>query len=118
VLALTLASIGLYSLVAFGVSARRKEIGVRMALGAASSDILRLILAEGAGMAAAGVVAGGILAAAGARALGSLLFGVGPIDLPTIGAAALLLAGVAVAASYMPARAAARTDPMLALRAE
>jgi ABC-type antimicrobial peptide transport system permease subunit len=116
VLALTLASIGLYSLVAFGVSARRKEIGVRMALGAASSDIPRLILAEGAGMAAAGVVAGGILAAAGA--LGSLLFGVSPIDLPTIGAAALLLAGVAVAASYMPARAAARTDPMLALRAE
>lgn len=118
VLALTLASIGLYSLVAFGVSTRRKEIGVRMALGAASSDILRLILSEGAGMAAAGVVAGGILAAAGARALGSLLFGVSPIDLPTIGAAALLLAGVAVAASYMPARAAARTDPMLALRAE
>jgi putative ABC transport system permease protein len=118
VLALTLASVGLYSLVAFGVSTRRQEIGVRMALGAASSDIMRLILAEGARMAAAGVVAGVILALAGTRALESLLFGVSPIDLPTLGAAALLLAAVAVAASYVPARSAARTDPMLALRAE
>jgi putative ABC transport system permease protein len=118
VIALALASVGLYSLVAFGVSTRRREIGVRMALGAASSDILRLVLAEGARMAAAGVAAGGVLALAGTRALGSLLFGVSPMDLPTIAAAALVLGGVAVAASYMPARSAARTDPMLALRAD
>jgi putative ABC transport system permease protein len=118
VLALALASVGLYSLVAFGVSRRRQEIGVRMALGAASTDILRLILAEGARMAAAGVAAGALLAVAGTRALGSLLFGVSPLDLPTLGAAAILLAVVAVAASYLPARSAARTDPMLALRAE
>ena len=117
-LALALASVGLYSLSAFGVSRRRQEIGVRMALGAASSDILRLILAEGARMAAAGVAAGALLALAGSRALGSLLFGVSPIDLPTLGAAAILLAAVAVGASYLPARSAARTDPMLALRAE
>jgi ABC-type antimicrobial peptide transport system permease subunit len=69
-------------------------------------------------MAAAGVVAGGILALAGTRALGSLLFGVSPIDLPTLGAAAIVLAAVAVAASYVPARSAARTDPMSALRAD
>jgi len=117
-LALALASVGLYSLSAFGVSRRRQEIGVRMALGAASSDILRLILAEGARMAAAGVAAGALLALAGTRALRSLLFGVSPIDLPTLGAAAILLAAVAVGASYLPARSAARTDPMLALRAE
>jgi len=118
VLALALASVGLYSLVAFGVARRRQEIGVRMALGAASKDILRLVLVEGARMAAAGVAAGVLLALAGTRALGSLLFGVSPMDLPTLGAAAILLAVVAVAASYLPARAAARTDPMLALRAE
>jgi predicted permease len=117
-LALTLASIGLYSLVAFGVSTRRQEIGVRMALGAGSGDILRLILTEGARLAAAGVAAGVLLALAGTRALGSLLFGVSPVDLPTIAAAAAVLALVAVAASYIPARSAARTDPMLALRAE
>jgi predicted permease len=117
-LALMLASIGLYSLIAFGVSTRRQEIGVRMALGAAGSDILRLILAEGARMAAAGVVAGIVLAVAGTRVLGSLLFGVSPIDLPTLAVAAALLAVVAVAASYVPARSAARTDPMAALRAD
>ena len=118
VLALVLASVGLYSLVSFGVSRRRQEIGVRIALGAASADILRLILTEGARMAAAGVAVGALLALAGTRALGSLLFGVSPIDLPTLGAAAILLAVVAVAASYVPARSAARTDPMAALRAE
>ena len=118
VLALALASVGLYSLVSFGVSMRRQEIGVRMALGAASSDILRLILAEGARLAFAGVAAGAVLALASARALGSLLFGVSPADVPTLLAAALLLAGVAVVASYVPARSAARTDPMAALRAE
>ena len=81
-------------------------------------DIQRLILAEGARMATAGVAAGGLLALAGTRALGSLLFGVSPVDLPTLGAAAILLAAVAVAASYIPARSASRTDPMIALRAE
>ena len=91
---------------------------MRMALGADSTDILRLILTEGARMAAAGVAAGALLAIASTRALGSLLFGVSPIDLPTLAAAAILLAAVAVAASYLPARSAARTDPMLALRAE
>ena len=71
-----------------------------------------MILAEGARLAVAGVAAGAVLALVSARALGSLLFGVSPADVPTLVAAALLLAGVAVAASYVPARSAARTDPM------
>jgi putative ABC transport system permease protein len=117
-LALALASLGLYSLIAFGVVARRQELGVRIALGAARGDIVRLVIGEGARMTSAGVAAGCVLALAGTRALGSLLFGVSPIDAPTIAAAAALLAGVALAASYIPARMAARTDPIAALRAE
>jgi predicted permease len=116
--ALMLASVGLYSLVAFGVSTRTQELGVRIALGARSSDILRLVLAEGARMATAGVVAGAILALAGTRALASLLFGVSPTDAPTLAVAATVLAAVTIAACNLPARAAARTDPMAALRAD
>jgi putative ABC transport system permease protein len=117
-LALVLASLGLYSLIAFGVVARRQEFGVRIALGAARGDIVRLVVGEGARMASAGVAAGCLLALAGTRALGSLLFGISPIDAPTIAAAAAVLAGVALAASDIPARMAARTDPIAALRAE
>ncbi len=83
-LALLLASIGLYSLIAFGVTVRRQEIGVRMALGAASADILRLIVGEGVRMAVAGVAAGLLLALVGARALAALLFGVSAVDLPSL----------------------------------
>jgi predicted permease len=117
-LALTLASIGLYSLIAFGVSARRQELGLRVALGASSRDIVRLVAREGARTAAFGVAAGCALAVIGTRALGSLLFGVSPLDLPTLTVAAVLLVSVALVAAYLPARAAARVDPMTALRAE
>jgi predicted permease len=117
-LALVLASLGLYSLIAFGVSARRLEIGVRVALGAASADIIRLVLGHGVRIAACGVAAGCLLAAIGTRALGSLLFGVSPFDPLTLASAAALLSVVAIAASYIPARGAARTDPIAALRAE
>jgi len=117
-LALALASLGLYSLIAFGVSARRHELGVRVALGAASIDIVRLVLGEGARIAAWGVASGCLLAALGTRALGSLLFGIGPFDPVTLASAAALLTLVAMAASYVPARSAARADPMTALRAE
>jgi putative ABC transport system permease protein len=117
-LALILASLGLYSLISFGVSARRQELGVRVALGAASADIVRLVLGQGARIAAWGVAAGILLAALGTRALGSLLFGVAPLDPATMATAAALLTLVAMAASYVPARSAARTDPMTALRAE
>ncbi|HTK29037.1 MAG TPA: ABC transporter permease [Vicinamibacterales bacterium] len=117
-LALALASIGLYSLIAFDVSARRQELGVRVALGAASADIIRLVVFGGARTAAWGIAAGCVLALAGTRALGALLFGVSPLDAPTLAAAVALLGGVALLASYIPARAAARLDPMSALRAE
>jgi len=117
-LALMLASIGLYSLTAFGVSARQQELGVRVALGAASRDIIRLVVGEGARTASFGLAAGCALAVAGTRALGSLLFDVSPLDLPTLVGAAVLLAGVALVAAYLPARAAARVDPIRALRAE
>jgi predicted permease len=117
-LALMLASIGLYSLIAFGVSARQQELGVRVALGAASRDIVRLVVGEGARTAAFGVAAGCALALIGTRSLGSLLFGVSPLDVPTLTGAAVLLAGVALIAAYLPARAAANVDPMAALRAE
>ena len=117
-LALALASIGLYSLIAFGVSARRRELGVRVALGAASGDIVRMVVGEGVRIAALGVAAGSVLSALGTRALGSLLFGISPLDLPTLAAAAALLGAIGMAAAYIPARAAARVDPMQALRAE
>src|SRR5262245_18049284 len=117
-LALALASIGLYSLISFGVSARRRELGVRVALGAASGDIIRMVVGEGIRIAALGVGAGFLLSALGTRALGSLLFGVSPLDPPTLLGAAALLAAIGMAAAYVPARAAARVDPMQALRAE
>src|SRR5262249_22039734 len=117
-LALALASLGLYSLIAFGVSARRQELGVRVALGAASSDIVRLVLSHGARIAAWGVASGCVLAALGTRALASLLFGISPLDPVTLVAAAALLSIVALTASYIPARHAARSDPMAALRTE
>ena len=117
-LALALASLGLQQPIAFGVSARRQELGVRVALGAASSDIVRLVLGHGARIAAWGVGAGCVLAALGTRALASLLFGISPVDPATLAAAAALLSIVALAASYIPARYASRRDPMAALRAE
>jgi putative ABC transport system permease protein len=117
-LALALASIGLYSLIAFGVSARRRELGVRVALGAASGDIVRMVVGEGVRIAALGVGAGFLLSAIGTRALGSLLFGISPLDVPTLLGAAALLGAIGVTAAYIPARAAARVDPMQALRAE
>jgi len=117
-LALLLASVGLYSLISYGVATRRQEIGVRMALGASARDILRMIVGEGARMAALGVVAGVALALLATRALATLLFGVAPADLATLAASAVLLASIALAASYIPARAATRIEPSEALRAE
>jgi putative ABC transport system permease protein len=116
--ALLLAAIGLYGVVAFSVSQRVREIGLRMALGASSSDVSRLVLWDGLKVALAGVglgVAGALFAA---RFLESLLYEVEPRDPLTLVLIAALLVGVALVASYLPARRASRIDPFAALRTE
>jgi predicted permease len=117
-LALLLSAVGLYSLMAYGVARRRREIGVRMALGASHGHILRLVVGRGLRLLVAGVGAGMLLAAVGTRALSALLFGVSPLDLGALAGAVGLLTIVAFAATYVPARAAARVDPMRVLRAD
>jgi predicted permease len=117
-IALALAVIGLYGVISYGVSQRTRELGIRVALGAGRGEVLRLIIREGMGLAALGVAIGIVGAFAGGRLLASQLYGVSPADPLTYAAIALLLAGVALVASYIPARRAARIDPMLALRGE
>ncbi len=118
VLALVLAAIGLYGVIAYGVSQRTRETGVRIALGANAADVVTMVLREALSLSAIGIVVGGAGAVAATRALRGLLFGVQPGDPATLGATALLLAVVAIAAAYLPARRAASTDPVEALRAE
>ncbi len=115
-LALLLASIGIYGLLAYMVGQRSHEIGLRMALGAQRTDILKLILGKGFVLAAVGIVTGVFLAAFGASMMASLLYGVRPHDPAVFLAVPSLLLAVAVLASYMPARRAAKVDPMVALR--
>src|SRR5262249_43760177 len=115
-LALFLAAVGMYSVIAFSASQRGREIGLRMALGAQRRDILRLVVGEGLLMALAGVAAGLALAGWATRLLGSLLFGISATDLVTYSATALLLLATAAAASYFPARRAAGTSLMATLR--
>jgi putative ABC transport system permease protein len=117
-IALLLAAIGLYGIISYGVTQRRGEIGVRVALGADHGDILRLIVKQGMILTAAGLAIGLAGALVLTRVLRSLLFGVTTTDPLTFGAVALIVAGVALLASWIPARRAARVDPMVALRAE
>ena len=117
-LALLLAASGLYGLLSYTVAQRRREIGVRMALGAQPRDILALVVRQGAALVAAGAVAGLLAAAAASRILESFLFGVTAYDGLTFVAAPLSLAAVGLAACWLPARRAARVDPMETLRAE
>jgi len=118
VLALVLAAVGLYGVVAYGVSQRTREIGVRVALGAEPKAVVRLVVGGGLRLAAAGVVIGAVLAAAATRVLESMLYGVSPTDPLTFGAVALLVTAIALVASYVPARRALRVDPAEALRAD
>jgi predicted permease len=113
---LLLAAIGIYGLIAFAVGQRRREIGVRIALGARGSDVVRMIARQGLRLLLIGITLGLAAAWAASRALRSLLHGVSPTDPLTFVAVPLLLAIVALAAAYVPARAASRVDPMLVLR--
>jgi putative ABC transport system permease protein len=116
--ALALASFGVYGVIAFGLTQRRHEIGVRTALGAQRAALLRLFIREGFAMAVIGVAIGLPLAAFSTRILASMLYGVATLDVATFGAVTLLLVLVALAASYLPARRLTRVDPAEALKAE
>ncbi|HEX8176927.1 MAG TPA: ABC transporter permease [Pyrinomonadaceae bacterium] len=118
VLALVLASMGLYSVMMYAVSQRTHEIGIRMALGAQVRDVLRLIVGQGMRMALLGIVLGILGAFALTRVLASLLIGVGTTDFVTFVGVPVLLVAVALLACYIPARRAARVDPLVALRDE
>lgn len=117
-LGLLLCSIDIFGVASQSVAQRRHEIGVRMALGALQRDTLHLVLREGMGLVAAGIVIGVAAALALTRALSSLLYGVTATDPITLAAVAILLMFVVLAACYLPARCATRVDPMVALRYE
>jgi predicted permease len=116
--ALLLGAIGIYGVISYMVSLRTREIGVRMALGAAPGEIGRMVSRQGLTMAGAGVAIGLVTALALTRYLRTLLFEISPTDPLTLGGVAAILLVVALAASWLPARRAARVDPAVALRAE
>jgi len=114
--ALSLAALGLYGLIAYAVGRRTREIGVRVTLGARPLDVARLVLREGLVPAAFGVALGLLGALAAARVVSRLLFGVGPTDAVTLASASVLLLGVAALASALPAARALRVQPSVTLR--
>jgi ABC-type antimicrobial peptide transport system permease subunit len=117
-LAALLASLGLYGVLSYAVAQRTQEIGVRLALGAARGRIVKMIMREAMLLLATGLAIGILLALAAAKTAGALLYGLQPKDPVTYLLAVALLAAVAAAASYLPARRASRVDPMVALRCD
>ncbi len=116
--ALLLAALGLYGVMAYAVARRTREMGVRLALGATPAQVIRLVAGDGLRLALTGVVVGSLLAIPLGQILGALIFGVEVADLAAFAATCALLVGVALAAALLPARRAARVDPIAALRAE
>jgi putative ABC transport system permease protein len=117
-LALTLASIGLYGLMAYTVRQRTREFGIRIAMGATTGEVAGMVVRKGMLLVAAGITIGVILAGVMARLLGALLFGISDTDPRTFLVVGAILAAVALVACYLPARRASRVDPTTALRYE
>ena len=116
--ALLLAAVGLYGAIAYSVAERTQEMGIRIALGAATGDILRMIVGQGLTLTLAGLAIGTMAALAVTRLMSGLLFQVSAADPASFAASALLFAAIAALASYLPARRATRVDPTEALRYE
>jgi ABC-type antimicrobial peptide transport system permease subunit len=117
-MALLIGLVGIYGVISYSVSQRRREIGIRVALGAQQRELTRLFIAHGFGLALIGVACGLAGAVGLTRVLGSLLFGVNPVDPLTYSVVSLGLIAAAMVASYIPAVRAMRVDPVEALRAE
>jgi ABC-type antimicrobial peptide transport system permease subunit len=117
-MALLLGIVGIYGVIAYVVSQRTREIGIRLALGAQTGEVKRMFVRYGVTLAGAGIVCGLAAAAGMTRLMKSLLFGIGPLDPITYVAVPLILALATVMASYLPARRAASVDPVEALRSE
>jgi len=116
--ALVLAAVGVYGVIAYSVAQRAQEIGVRVAMGAQRGQVLRLVIRQGLALAALGIGLGLALAFWSSRYLESLLFGVGSADIVTFATVTMLLLGLCLLATYLPARRATLVDPVVALRAE
>ena len=117
-IALILAAVGVYGVIAYGVAARRRELGVRVALGAVPRQLAASVLAQGIWLGITGLVIGTASAVMLTRFLANLLFGVGRLDAPTFAAAAVILGAATLIACWIPARRAAHADPMTVLREE
>jgi len=118
ILAAVLATIGLYGMIAYIVARRTNEIGIRMALGASPRQILAMVVGEAGSLLVVGVMIGAVLAVAAGKSASTLLYGLKPYDPLTLVLAAAGLGAVAIAASLLPARRAAKLEPMVALRDE